>query len=156
MSPRNITFIDQQVLDLVESRIMRVLAETHATAILLIDQSGVVVAQAGTPPLHPDQMGAVASGVFSAMSAMIKASRAEHFVVRIPMNNANFQFHNVDGRLFLCAFYGSGQDEAAVEKGLTTLATEARNSLTDKKSGEWQADNISFIQDKLNELFGGG
>lgn len=152
-SRSNITYVDPEVLEKVESRIQEILRQTRALAILLIDRSGLVLAAAGDPPLHPNQMGAVAAGVFSAMSTMIKASRAEEFTVYLRENHANFQFQHVDTGVFLCAFYADARDEELVRAGMKELSQYARNSITAEQTSEGRMDSELFIEEKLNELF---
>jgi hypothetical protein len=153
MARTSIIYVDPAVLERVESKLAVVLAQTHASAILLIDRSGLVLANAGDPPMHPDELGAVAAGTFQSMSSMIRASRAEEFIVRIPDNNANLQFCDVDKRVFLMAFYSDSRYEQAVREGLSDLANAARNSLTEEQTADRRMDNVSFIEQKLSQIF---
>ncbi len=153
MTRTSIIYVDPAVLERVESKLATVLQGTHASAILLVDRSGLVLASAGDPPMHPDEMGAVAAGTFQAMSSMIRASRAEEFIVRIPDNNANLQFFDVDKRVFLLAFYSDSRDEQLVRDGMRMLANEARNSLTEEQTADRRIDNVGFIEEKLNQIF---
>lgn len=153
MSRSKISYIDEKVLRQVEERIRAVLHDTHALAVLLIDRSGVVLSCAGDPPLHPEQLGALASGIFSAMSIMIKASRTDDFVVHIPGNQAHFQFQSVDDTVFLCAFYSDEHEDSRIRDQLKELARHATGSLSSEQSTGERLKSVSFIEEKLNELF---
>ncbi len=150
----NITFLNQELLEKIETGLWSVLGESGATAVLLVDHSGLVLAFAGDPPLHPNQMGGLAAGVYAGMSIMIKASRAHEFVVKLPENSANLQFRHVDAGVFLCAFYADERLEDAVRSSLRKLAEDARQSLaTTEVVDASNVESISFIEEKLNELF---
>jgi hypothetical protein len=150
---RNITYIDPRILEAVEKRLRVVMNGSGMTCVLLVDRSGAVLTNAGDPWLHPDEMGAIAAGVFSAMRRLIKASRTDEFIVKIPNNNAFIQFYSLDNRLFLCAFYNEEKAEDTVLKELEQLASDARNAITMSETSDWHVDNFDFISDKLNELF---
>lgn len=154
MTRSSIVYIDPTVLERVEARISETLETSRAGAVLLVDKSGIVLASAGEPPLHPEQFAAMAAGVYSAMNVMIKASRTEDFVVHLPQNNAHFQFQYVDLGLFLCGFYTDADDEEAVRSGLRQLAVDARQSIAGDQGESGKPDNVNFIEEKLNELFG--
>lgn len=149
----NLVYVNSDVLARVEARLGDVLHASGATALLLIERSGAVLATAGDPPLHPDEMGALAAGIYGAMKALVKATRAEDFVVRLPQTNMGLQFRQVDGRLFLCAFYTADFDEQAVREGMADLAAEAVETLKDQTSSR-RSDLGAFIEGKLNEIFG--
>lgn len=153
MASANITYVDPIVLERLEEQLALAQSTTCASAILLIEASGVVLACVGEPPLHPDQMGAVAAGISSAMGAMIRSSRIEDFIVRVPDISACLQFHHVDTRMFLCAFYSDSQSEPVMRTALKQLALHARNALSDDQTLDRPIDHISFIEEKLNELF---
>ena len=154
MTRSNITYVDPRVLQKVESTLQGVLDGSHASGILLIDSSGAVLASRGELPMHPDQIGAVAAGMFGAMKTMIKATRADEFIVRMPQNGMNLQFHHVDKTVFLCAFYADPADESSVRAGMTELAAKARNTLTEDQTAGRRMGSVSFIEEKLNEIFG--
>ena len=149
----NIMFIDPALLEKIERGLWGVVQQTRATAALLIDRSGLVLAFVGDPPLHPSQMGAVAAGIFSAMNIIIKASRSGEFVVRVPETGANLHFQHVDKGAFLCTFYADPKEEARVREVVGKLATEARQALTQEQTTEHRVDNVNYITEKLNELF---
>ena len=153
MSRTSILYVDPAILERVENKLGLILAETRASAILLIDRSGLVLASAGDPPLHPDELGAVAAGTIQSMSTMIRASHAAEFIVRIPENNSNLQFCDVDKRLFLMAYYADEDAEEEVRLALRELANAARNSLTEEQTTDRRIDNVSFIEQKLNQIF---
>jgi hypothetical protein len=148
----SIVYIDSAVLERVESKLGAVLHGTGATAILLIDRSGLVLASQGDMPLNPDDMGAVAAGTFSAMRTIIRASRDEEFIVRIPGNSLNLQFREVDHRVFLLAFYSDSGAEESVRSGLAELAEDACNSLTQDRTEDRRMDNLSFIGERLSDI----
>lgn len=152
MARTSIVYIDSTVLERVENRLDTVVRATGATAILLIDRSGLVLASLGDLPLAPDDMGAVAAGTFAAMRTMIRASRNEEFIVRIPGNNLHLQFKEVDQRVFLLAFYGDADTEAAVRQGLAELAEDARNSLTQDRTEDRRMDHLNFIEERLSDI----
>jgi hypothetical protein len=100
----SILFVDRNILEQVEKRFEAVLRDAQVSSLLLIDRTGAVIACSGDLPLPPDQMGATTATIFLAMSALIRAARTQEFIVHMPSNNMNLQFHEVDSRLFLCAF----------------------------------------------------
>lgn len=150
---KNVSFVDPAILSKVEANISRVLLETRCTAILLINRAGVVLAFAGEPPLHPNQIGAVGAGVYSSMSIIIRAARVESFSVRVPDNGSNLTFQTVDSGVFLCAFYSDAADQDKIQKELKQLARDARGALTIEQTADGRMENVSFITKKLNELF---
>jgi predicted regulator of Ras-like GTPase activity (Roadblock/LC7/MglB family) len=142
-----------EILERVERRILELLNETEASAVLLIDRSGLVIAWAGDPPLHPNQIGAVAAGIFSAMRAMIKAGRTEEFSIRMPESGSNFYFQHVEGGSFLCAIINGDAKDENLRKGLKNLASEARESFSQGQPPSSDPESLQFIEEKLNELF---
>lgn len=152
MSPGNVTYVNPQILERVENQLQEVLKDTGAMAILLIERSGVVLATAGEPPLHPDQMGGVAAGVFGAMKTIMKASRAQDFVINVPVNGTCLEFHHIDNLVFLCAFYADSLPRERIRDGLTRLAHHALNSLVSEEAGDHKIGSTSFIEEKLNEM----
>ncbi len=150
----NILHVNSEVLARVEARLSEVLQASGATSLLLVERSGAVLATAGDPPLHPDEMGALAASIHGAMKALVKATRAEDFVVRLPEANMGLQFRHVDDRMFLCAFYTAGYDEESVREGLAALAADALEVLKGETSAGRRADLGAFIEEKLNEIFG--
>lgn len=145
--------VNPEVLEKVERRIVLILQEIHASAVLLIDRSGLVLAWAGNPPLHPNEMGAVAAGVFGAMRTLLKTSRTEDFNISVTQSGSNLQFQHVESGMFLCAIYADRADEALVRAGLLSLAQEAVKSLTPNQPKSAQVETTNFIEEKLNELF---
>ncbi len=150
----NIVYVNPDVIMRVEARLNEVLQASGASALLLLERSGAVLATAGDAPLHPDEMGALTAGIYGAMKALVKATRAEDISVRLPQVNMGLQFRQVDPRLFLCAFYTTTYDENAVREGLADLAAEALETLKDDTSTGRRSDLGTFIEDKLNEIFG--
>lgn len=153
MSRTSIIYVDPAVIERVEGKLGLVLTRSRASAIMLIDRSGLVLASAGDLPMHPDELGAIAAGTFQSMSVMIRASRAGEFIIRIPDNRSQMQFCDVDNRVFLLAFYGDPAAEEDIREGLRELAATARNSLTEEQTADRRIDNVSFIEQKLNQLF---
>jgi hypothetical protein len=149
----NVVFVNPEILDRVEKSLTATLQDTRATSILLVDQCGLVVTSVGEHLLHPDQMGAMAASIYQAMSVMIKASRAEEFSVRLPRNDVFLEFRNVDKRLFLCAFYTDQRDEKNIRKALGRLALESRHALSEEETLDRRIESVSYIEEKLNELF---
>ncbi len=145
--------VNPEVLEKVERHIVSILQEIHASSVLLIDRSGLVLAWAGNPPLHPNEMGAVAAGVFAAMRTLLKSSRTEDFNISVAQSGSNLQFQHVENGMFLCAVYADRVDEALVRNGLLTLAQEAVKSLTPNRDNAVQVETTNFIEEKLNELF---
>jgi len=155
MPSRNIVYVDPGVLARVDERISSVLKSTNSSAILLIERSGVVLASKGDPPIHPDQMGAVAAGVYAAMNTMMRATRSEEMLMQLPDKDALLLFQYVDAGVFLCAFFHNPEDTNKVRVGLRALASEARCAVTEEQTQEMRdAGSVEYIEEKLNELFG--
>ena len=62
MSRTSIIYVDPAVIERVEGKLGLVLTRSRASAIMLIDRSGLVLASAGDLPMHPDELGAIAAG----------------------------------------------------------------------------------------------
>lgn len=150
----NLVYVNPEVLARVEARLHEVLVASGASSLLLIERSGAVLATSGDSPLHPDEMGALAAGIFGAMKSLVKATRAEDFSVRVPQVNMTLLFRQVDPRMFICAFYTASYDETQAREGLSSLASEALDTLREESSPGHRADLGAFIEEKLNEIFG--
>jgi hypothetical protein len=145
--------VNPEVLERIERRIVVMIHEIRASAVLLIDRSGLVLAWAGDPPLHPNQLGAVAAGISAATRSLIKANRTADFTVSVNEAGTNFHFQNVEEGTFLLAVYPDHHDAELVRSGLDKLAQEARKTLTSNQPSSAPVESVSFIEEKLNELF---
>ena len=148
-------YVSPVVLERVEAQLEGTRRRTGASALLLVEHSGLVLSCVGEPALHPDQMGPVAAGVLSAMQVLLKVTRAQQFVVCLPHNTTRLYFQQVEPRLFLCAFYAEAHDEEMVLQDLMDAAHESRSALQDEPTEEKNVGSVQFIEDKLNEIFGG-
>ena len=79
--PSQLVFVDRPTLQRVEREMRRVAREHRLTALGLIDRTGLLLAAVGDLPLPPDQMGATAAGVFSAVSAIVHPAEGFEFTV---------------------------------------------------------------------------
>jgi hypothetical protein len=141
------------VLEKMGSRLPQIISDSRISAVLFIDCTGAVLASAGEVPLHPDQLGAIGAGICSAMHTMLKVARSEEFILRIPANNLNIQFHYVDKSLFLCGLYKQARDERTVRARLLEAIADVRKALAEEQTIDRRQDNVSYIEAKLNELF---
>lgn len=148
-----ILILDPTTLEVVEAHLAAALRRTGAASISLVERMGAVVANAGDPPLHPDQMGPLAAGLLGAMDALTKAVRAEEFDVTLPSHHLGLHLRRVDQRLFLCAFFAGDIDQAALRLALANLAAESRRLIDDSSATAPKIELGSFIEDKLNEIF---
>lgn len=148
-----IAYIDPDIFASIEEGIAQTRRDTGSTVVLLIDRSGAVITLAGEPPLHPRDLGAIAAGLFGAMETLIKAARLSEFEVRVPEITSTLVFVGVGHRLFLCAFHNDLASTETVRTGLRTLAESALKTMAEAQTAEKREISVSFIEDKLNELF---
>jgi predicted regulator of Ras-like GTPase activity (Roadblock/LC7/MglB family) len=151
-SAPNLVFVNQTLLDAVDKRLPTLISEKNVRAILLVDRSGMILTYAGDPPLHPDQMAAVAAGIFGAMRTFIKATRSEEFLVHIPSNGTVLQFNQVDSTALIVGYYSDGDKGQNAADAIRQLADTARDIMTTEQTHDRRIETGDFIIDKLNEI----
>jgi predicted regulator of Ras-like GTPase activity (Roadblock/LC7/MglB family) len=152
MRTHSLVFVNQALLDTVDEALPGLMSGNGVSAVLLLERSGTILTHAGEPPLHPDHMAAVASGLFSAMKTLIKATRSEEFLVRIPSNGTVLQFNQVDSSVILLGYYADGPGGEKATTALRGLAERARELLSSDQTQDKRLEAGDFILDKLNEI----
>lgn len=152
MSNHNLVFVNQALLDTVDAALPELMNTNGLHAVLLIERSGMILTHAGEPPLHPDHMAAVASGLFSAMKTLIKTTRSEEFLVEIPSNGTVLQFNQVDASVLLLGYYFQGPSRHQASAALRALAERTRDLLSFDQTQDKRVEAGDFILDKLNEI----
>lgn len=151
----SIYYIDSDVLSVIEKALPDVLEKTGCLCVLLVENSGVVLLSAGDTPLHPNEAGVTAAGLYAAMNVMIKATRATSFTILVPANEAAWLFQNVNDNLFLLAYHPKYVPQATADAHavLSKLATAAVGSLSrDPNAQDTSVENLHYISDRLDEL----
>jgi hypothetical protein len=151
-STRQVYYVDERALGEIESRLAALVCEGIVSSIALIDWSGAVLASAGDLPLPPDQMGATAAGIFSAVCAVAPLRSRHEFVVQILTNQTSFRFVEINERLFLWAFSMSARGEKDFDMKLRELAERARDLIGEKGGRKPSSRTLEGINEKLTEL----
>jgi len=151
--PSQLVFVDRPTLQRVEREMRRVAREHRLTALGLIDRTGLLLAAVGDLPLPPDQMGATAAGVFSAVSAIVHPAEGFEFTVQLASGGIHLHFREVDPRLFLCAFYMDPATSLSCSSVLRDLSELASHLLADQTADKRKLCNLELITEKLDELF---
>lgn len=171
MSGEYLAFVNADDLEHLQQQVCLAKTASGASSMLLLDISGVVLACAGEPPLHPAQMGAMAAGMFAAMQAITSTTGADVFTVCVPSDNLFIEFLRVNDRLILLAI--SDEPETAVGamrdlaplavnilSGAITRAHHADLQPNDADAGRATLREVArnltsadFIARKLDELF---
>ena len=153
MGGESSSHVSEAVLDKIRQRLPVILAEGRGWSIALADCSGKAVIWAGEPPLHPDQMAVIISEAYMAINTILRAVRSDEFLVRIGSGSLNLQFHHLDMDLFFCVFYRDVNDEAEVAAALRSLVHDARCAISEEMTIDRRVENLSYIDEKLNQMF---
>ena len=150
----NVYFVDAEVLSVVETELPDVIKKTGCLCVMLVERSGVVLSSAGEPPLHPNECGVTAAGIYAAMNLMIKATRANSFTIIVPANEAMWMFRFVSDQIFLLAHHPNYSEETSrnTHTVLDELSKKAKLSLSRKSTDPKVVENLQYINDRLDEL----
>jgi hypothetical protein len=145
-------FICPALLDHVQSRLGNILDCPGVNAVMLADSNGTVIASEGDPPIHPSQLGLIAGSIDTAMATMMRASRSDEFLVRMPGNNLNLHFHQIDQHVFLCVVHRDARDEQCVRTKIHEILEDALRIADEEQTIDRRVDNVTYITQKLNQL----
>ena len=154
MDKNNVLFVDSKVLAVVDNELPNLLKKTGCQCIMLVERSGIVLSVAGDPPLHPNEIGVTAAGLYAAMNLMIKMTQAEAFTIVVPADTVMWLFQYVSEHIFLLAHHPKHTDGVAksVHAMLAKLAEKARLSLSEKSNEPKVITNLQYINERLDEL----
>jgi hypothetical protein len=122
MSGEYLAFVNTEDLAHLQDQVRETVAATGAMAILLLDTSGIVLACAGEPPLHPAQTGAMAAGIYAAMRTITSTTGAEAFTVCVPTDRLFLEFLRVNDRLVLLGVSNEADTATTAMRGLAPRA----------------------------------
>ncbi|MCX7719150.1 MAG: hypothetical protein N2111_12230 [Candidatus Sumerlaeaceae bacterium] len=171
MSGEYLAFVNADDLERLQQQVRGAMSDSGANSIFLLDISGVVLACAGEPPLHPTQMGAMAAGIYAAMRQITSTTGTQTFSVCMPADSLFLEFLRVNQRLFLLGI--SSEADTAIETlrnlapfaetALTSALERAEKAATNPDEADTapaslqqiatQLTSADFIESKLNELF---
>lgn len=148
-------FVDRETLRQVEQELVQLVRAGIASSVALIDRSGAVLSAVGDFPHSPEDMGATAAGIFSAMCAMVPPCNSHEFVVEVLTDRIAVRFLEIDERVFLCAFCRATPATGELQSALHRVASAARRLLAVTPGRKPSAKTLHELSEKLDELFSG-
>jgi hypothetical protein len=152
---RQYFILSEETVGTIEKMLANLAAETRASYVLVIDRSGYVIVGHGRPThVHPEELGAIAAGVLSAMQVIVNLSESRESTVKFHSKTmANFHFAWITPRVFLLVAFDGAQSESLVRNKARRTAELIYPHLVQGETQPTDLKSVQFIEDKLTEMF---
>jgi len=147
--------LSEDAIKTIERTLKDLVAEARARYAQVVDRSGYVIATHGEPlHLHPEELGAIAAGILSAMQVVVNLAESQESTIKFHSKTmANFHFQWINPRVFLLVAFDKQTTETLVRSKARRAAKVIHPHLTQDETQATEIGSGRFIEDKLSELF---
>jgi hypothetical protein len=153
---RQYFLLSEEAIKAIESTLSQLVSESRAQYAQVVDRSGYVIAGHGQPAhMHPEELGAIAAGILSAMQVVVNLAESQETTVKFHSKTmANFHFYWVNARVFLLIAFDQKQTTESLVRSKALRTAKAINPhLAQDDTQRSEIGSGQFIEDKLSELF---
>jgi predicted regulator of Ras-like GTPase activity (Roadblock/LC7/MglB family) len=152
---RQFFILSEDAIKTIEKLLAKLAEETHANYIQVIDRSGYVVVAHGRPAhVHPEELGAIAAGILSAMQVIVNLAESKESTVKFHSKTmTNFHFIWINPRVFLLVAFDGTANESLVRSKARRTAELIHPHVSQDDTQPVDLRSVQFIEDKLSEMF---
>jgi predicted regulator of Ras-like GTPase activity (Roadblock/LC7/MglB family) len=152
---RQFFLLSEQSIQAIEKILANLVNDARASYAQVVDRSGYVVATHGQPShMHPEELGAVAAGILSAMQVVVNLAESQEATLKFHSKTiANFHFHWVNPRVFLLIAFDNQTTESLIRSKGKRAVKLIHPHLAQDETQRADMGSGQFIEDKLSELF---
>ena len=152
---RQFFLLSEEAIEAIEKTLLELVTDSKAAYAQVIDRSGYLIAAQGQPThMHPEEMGAIAAGIVSAMQVVVNLAESKESTIRFHSKNmANFHFIWINPRVFLLVAFDNAAAESVVRAKAARTAAAIAPHLSQDQTQPREIGSGRFIEDKITELF---
>jgi predicted regulator of Ras-like GTPase activity (Roadblock/LC7/MglB family) len=152
---RQFFILSEDAIKTIEKLLAELAEETHANYIQVIDRSGYVVVAHGRPThVHPEELGAIAAGILSAMQVIVNLAESKESTIKFHSKTmTNFHFIWINPRVFLLVAFDGTANESLVRSKARRTAELIHPHVSQDDTQPADLRSVQFIEDKLSEMF---
>lgn len=152
---RQFFLLSEEAIKAIEKTLADVVKDARALYAQVVDRSGYVIASEGQPThMHPEELGAVAAGILSAMQVIVNLAESKEATLKFHSKTiGNLHFHWINPRVFLLVSFDNQTTESLVRSKAKRTAKVIFPHLAQDETQPSQIGSVQFIEDKLSELF---
>jgi predicted regulator of Ras-like GTPase activity (Roadblock/LC7/MglB family) len=147
--------LPEEAVKAIEKMLAELVEETHARYVQVIDRSGYVIVAHGQPMhVHPEELGAIAAGILSAMQVIVNLAESKESTIKFHSQTmTNFHFAWINPRVFLLVAFDGATPESLVRSKARHTAELIHPHLSQDETQPADLRSVQFIEDKLSEMF---
>lgn len=152
---RNFLSLSENVMDIIDTSLQRLVKESSATCAFLFERSGYLISSTGGFSYLPaNDMSAISAGTLGALHQMLDLADTEEVAIKLYSQEIdNIYFQKITPRIFVALLFDARTPERQIRVAAREFNKEVSQFLTREDTQADLKGTAQFIEQKLDELF---